>query len=282
MAPSMQLSALPCAVFPTALTAPTVPQNSEAMVSIDMPAGPSEVLVVADAGASPAHVAADLLSQAEHGPDSQVGGWNGASGRKRWAGPGSLRSWWGAVTLSRWWWDFVIVSGPGMPGAARGMATSLRALGKCAWCWLAAGRCAGQYGHESPHSPNSSGCGAGYPCLFPAHVVPFGARAVRKAHSEHLVVLYGLSMNGHCRTHVPYPPPAQVVLVALPGVDLAGVAAEVDRQCTALPRNDTARKALSHSYAVTVGGGGRAHVTRAAAAAAAAAVAVGCPGRCRS
>ena len=48
-------------------------QNSEAMVAIDMPAGPSEVLVIADAGAPPAHVAADLLSQAEHGPDSQVG-----------------------------------------------------------------------------------------------------------------------------------------------------------------------------------------------------------------
>ena len=47
-------------------------QNSEAMVSIDMPAGPSEVLVIADAHASPAFVAADLLSQAEHGPDSQV------------------------------------------------------------------------------------------------------------------------------------------------------------------------------------------------------------------
>lgn len=47
-------------------------QNSEAMISIDMPAGPSEVLVIADAGAAPAHVAADLLSQAEHGPDSQV------------------------------------------------------------------------------------------------------------------------------------------------------------------------------------------------------------------
>ena len=47
-------------------------QNSDAMVAIDMPAGPSEVLVVADAGALPAHVAADLLSQAEHGPDSQV------------------------------------------------------------------------------------------------------------------------------------------------------------------------------------------------------------------
>eukprot|EP00879_Flechtneria_rotunda_P004484 GHRR01004738.1.p1 GENE.GHRR01004738.1~~GHRR01004738.1.p1 ORF type:complete len:484 (+),score=154.66 GHRR01004738.1:145-1596(+) len=46
--------------------------NSEAMVAIDMPAGPSEVLVIADEGASPAHVAADLLSQAEHGPDSQV------------------------------------------------------------------------------------------------------------------------------------------------------------------------------------------------------------------
>ncbi|BBN14024.1 histidinol dehydrogenase [Marchantia polymorpha subsp. ruderalis] len=47
-------------------------QNSEAMVSIDMPAGPSEVLVIADKYASPAHIAADLLSQAEHGPDSQV------------------------------------------------------------------------------------------------------------------------------------------------------------------------------------------------------------------
>jgi histidinol dehydrogenase len=41
-------------------------------VAIDMPAGPSEVLVIADGGADPAFVAADLLSQAEHGPDSQV------------------------------------------------------------------------------------------------------------------------------------------------------------------------------------------------------------------
>lgn len=40
--------------------------------AIDMPAGPSEVLVIADAGAHPAFVAADLLSQAEHGPDSQA------------------------------------------------------------------------------------------------------------------------------------------------------------------------------------------------------------------
>jgi histidinol dehydrogenase len=40
--------------------------------AIDMPAGPSEVLVIADAGANPAFVASDLLSQAEHGPDSQV------------------------------------------------------------------------------------------------------------------------------------------------------------------------------------------------------------------
>ncbi len=38
----------------------------------DMPAGPSEVLVIADAAADPACVAADLLAQAEHGPDSQV------------------------------------------------------------------------------------------------------------------------------------------------------------------------------------------------------------------
>ncbi len=41
-------------------------------VSIDMPAGPSEVLVVADATSTPAFVASDLLSQAEHGADSQV------------------------------------------------------------------------------------------------------------------------------------------------------------------------------------------------------------------
>ena len=40
--------------------------------AIDMPAGPSEVLVIADAEANPVFVAADLLSQAEHGPDSQV------------------------------------------------------------------------------------------------------------------------------------------------------------------------------------------------------------------
>ncbi len=38
----------------------------------DLPAGPSEVLVIADDTANPAFVAADLLSQAEHGPDSQV------------------------------------------------------------------------------------------------------------------------------------------------------------------------------------------------------------------
>ena len=40
--------------------------------AIDMPAGPSEVLVIADAAADARIVAADLLSQAEHGPDSQV------------------------------------------------------------------------------------------------------------------------------------------------------------------------------------------------------------------
>ncbi|MGB3187171.1 MAG: histidinol dehydrogenase [Ornithinimicrobium sp.] len=39
---------------------------------IDLPAGPSEVVVIADAGATAEFVAADLLSQAEHGPDSQV------------------------------------------------------------------------------------------------------------------------------------------------------------------------------------------------------------------
>ncbi|WP_411767495.1 histidinol dehydrogenase [Winogradskyella sp. A3E31] len=41
-------------------------------VAIDMPAGPSELLVMADESANPAYVASDLLSQAEHGSDSQV------------------------------------------------------------------------------------------------------------------------------------------------------------------------------------------------------------------
>ena len=41
-------------------------------VAIDMPAGPSEVLIVADKTGNPEYIAADLLSQAEHGADSQV------------------------------------------------------------------------------------------------------------------------------------------------------------------------------------------------------------------
>ncbi|KAH9951621.1 histidine biosynthesis trifunctional-protein [Amylocystis lapponica] len=49
-----------------------VQNDTDAMVSIDMPAGPSEVLVIADGTCNPAFVAADLLSQAEHGIDSQV------------------------------------------------------------------------------------------------------------------------------------------------------------------------------------------------------------------
>lgn len=45
---------------------------SRETVAIDMPAGPSELAVVADATSNPAFIASDLLSQAEHGPDSQV------------------------------------------------------------------------------------------------------------------------------------------------------------------------------------------------------------------
>ena len=40
--------------------------------AIDMPAGPSELLVLADQYANPEYIASDLLSKAEHGPDSQV------------------------------------------------------------------------------------------------------------------------------------------------------------------------------------------------------------------
>ena len=49
-----------------------VSNDTMAGVSIDMPAGPSEVLVIADKSANPKFVASDLLSQAEHGVDSQV------------------------------------------------------------------------------------------------------------------------------------------------------------------------------------------------------------------
>jgi histidinol dehydrogenase len=41
-------------------------------IAIDLPAGPSEVAVIADHTSTPAFIAADLLSQAEHGRDSQV------------------------------------------------------------------------------------------------------------------------------------------------------------------------------------------------------------------
>lgn len=49
-----------------------VANDTSAAVSIDMPAGPSEILVIADKTANPSFVASDLLSQAEHGTDSQV------------------------------------------------------------------------------------------------------------------------------------------------------------------------------------------------------------------
>lgn len=47
-------------------------QYAQKFVAIDMPAGPSEVLIIADETCNPEFVAADLLSQAEHGADSQV------------------------------------------------------------------------------------------------------------------------------------------------------------------------------------------------------------------
>lgn len=47
-------------------------QLVSAVTAIDMPAGPSEVMILADESAQPGFVAADMLSQAEHGPDSQA------------------------------------------------------------------------------------------------------------------------------------------------------------------------------------------------------------------
>ncbi len=52
--------------------AKSIVASDAAGAAIDMPAGPSEVLVIADGDASAEFVAADLLSQAEHGTDSQV------------------------------------------------------------------------------------------------------------------------------------------------------------------------------------------------------------------
>ena len=52
--------------------AKSIVASDPAGASIDMPAGPSEMLLIADAAASPVFAAADLLSQAEHGEDSQV------------------------------------------------------------------------------------------------------------------------------------------------------------------------------------------------------------------
>jgi histidinol dehydrogenase len=52
--------------------AKTLVSSEPGGAAMDMPAGPSEVLVIADAEANAAFVAADLLAQAEHGPDSQV------------------------------------------------------------------------------------------------------------------------------------------------------------------------------------------------------------------
>jgi phosphoribosyl-ATP pyrophosphohydrolase/phosphoribosyl-AMP cyclohydrolase/histidinol dehydrogenase len=46
--------------------------DSSALLSIDMPAGPSELLVIADSASNPSYVVSDLLSQSEHGVDSQV------------------------------------------------------------------------------------------------------------------------------------------------------------------------------------------------------------------
>lgn len=47
-------------------------QMASRVTAIDMPAGPSEVMILADDSANAAYVAADMLSQAEHGPDSQA------------------------------------------------------------------------------------------------------------------------------------------------------------------------------------------------------------------
>lgn len=54
------------------VTAAKVLSFSKGLVSIDMPAGPSEVLIIADKNANPAYAAADFLSQAEHADDSSA------------------------------------------------------------------------------------------------------------------------------------------------------------------------------------------------------------------
>lgn len=80
-------------------------QNSEAMVAIDMPAGPSEVLVIADAGANHSHVAIDLLSQVSAGmagPELPRAGRCVAAWLTSVHGPGRRRS--TVRTARRCWW----------------------------------------------------------------------------------------------------------------------------------------------------------------------------------
>lgn len=151
-----------------------------------MPAGPSEVLVVADAAANPAHVAADLLSQAEHGPDSQVGG-VGVKGAWGWGSRFSACQCSGRQ--SGMYWDM---------GLGRTLDLSS--------AWM----------HDSRQQPGTSTSPCQTCLLWTRHDM-------------------------------------QVVLLALPGTDVSAIGREVERQCSALPRNETARKALTHSFAVEVG-----------------------------
>lgn len=140
--------------------------NSEAMVAIDMPAGPSEVLVIADAGAR--------RRRGRRGRPPRAGG--------------------------------------------RGTCTC------------------GAAGHAAAAARARSVRGGGGGLLTPAVAAPTGAPPAHVAADL-------LSQAEHG-------PDSQVVLLALPGVDLGAVQMEVARQCDALPRAETARKALAHSCVV--------------------------------
>ena len=177
-------------------------QNSEAMVSIDMPAGPSEVLVIADKQAFPAFVAADLLSQAEHGPDSQV-----------------------RVCLLPLLQEETI-------------RWHMQRLGLC----VSRGQCPVL---QPVCSPSAACPQAPIEAIWDLPISRKWEPVSREMQGKVSVESGMWHRNGEACVDM-----CQVVLVALPGVDIGKIEGEVQKQCDALPRNEVARQALSHSCIV--------------------------------
>ena len=126
----------------------------------------------------------------------------------------------------------------------------------CTWqqselLWEERGVRRGRGAGQSPHDPQHPLCPAIQPAFVPNSPPPPYSSALLLSPPSLLSGAALQPISPPC-SQAEHGPDSQVVLVALPGVDLSAVQAEVERQCDALPRNDTARKALAHSYVVRV------------------------------